>query len=183
MVIIFQSCPRNLLQHGTGHMKSEELWGTMRNPKAQNYTTDSWGKNKNRGRKKENWEENKDGKTTTTKHVYLCFLWETVFPCEVRECVSNAETLVRWEASLVSTHTFYSSSVRWWQHEINITTAESATGGSHEGSLIFSHQRDTWFILFSRKADNAPMKISGGFHHHYCSPHTIFKCILDYVAM
>lgn len=139
------------------------------------------GKNKNRREKKENWE---DRKTTATKHVYLCFLWETVFSCELRECVSNAETLARWRISPgVDTHTLYSSSGRWWRHEVNITTAESTTGGSHERSLIFSHQRDTWFILFSRKADNTPMKISGGFHHHYCSPHTIFKCILDYVAM
>jgi hypothetical protein len=61
-----------------------------------------------RGGEKENWEENKDGKTTTMNHVCLWdlfLLWETVFPCEVHECVSNAGTLPRWEAFLVSTRT------------------------------------------------------------------------------
>lgn len=179
MVIIFRSCPRNLLQHGTGHMKPEEPWGTMRNPNAQNYTTvEKLTKTEGKKRKAE-----KKIKTEKLPPWTMC-VCEICFSYELPARSVNAGTLARWEAPLgVDTHMLYSSSGRWWWHEVNIITAESTTGGSHERSLIFSCKRDTWFILFSRKADNAPMKISGGFQHHYCSPHTIFKCILDYVAM
>lgn len=172
----------------TAWHRPHEIRGTLRNreePQRSKLHNRQLGeKIKNRGRKKENWEENKDGENY--HHEACVFVFLTRNSLSLRGpwmCVKCRDSSEMRSSPGLDTHTFCSSSGRWLQHEVNITTAESATGGSHERSLIFSHQRDTWFILFSRKADNAPMKISGGFHHHYCSPHTIFKCILDYVAM
>lgn len=130
--------------------------------------------------KKGNWEERKNYHHDHVSLMRNSLLMQGPWMCVKCRCWDSSEMR---SSPGVDTHTLFSSVGRWWRHEVNIINAESATGGSHERSLIFSRWRDTWFILFSRKADNAPMKISGGFHHHYCSPHTIFKCILDYVAM
>lgn len=172
MVIIFQSCPRNLLQHGTDLMKPEEPWGTLRNPNAQT--------NRHLENKKEKLPLRPCVFVRSVSHMRNSLPLQTLWMCVKRRCRDSSEMR---SFPGVDTHTLSSSVGRWWRHEVNIISAESATGGSHERSLIFSRWRDTWFVLFSRKADNAPMKISGGFHHDYCSPHTIFKCILDYVAM
>lgn len=161
-------------------MKPEEPWGTMRNPNAQNYTTvEKLTNTEGEKRKTE-----KKIKTEKLLPWTMCVLTRNSLSLRGPwMCVKCRDSSEMRSSPGVDMHMLYSSSGRWCWHEVNIITAESTTGGSHERSLIFSCKRDTWFILFSRKADNAPMKISGGFHHHYCSPHTIFKCILDYVAM
>lgn len=156
--------PRNL----------EEHWGT---PKLK--TTDSWKANK-KGEKRKLRRKEKLPPWPCAFVRSVSLLLQGPWMCVKRRCWESREMR---SSPGVDTHTLFSSVGRWWRREVNIISAESATGGSHERSLIFSCWRDTWFILFSRKADHAPMKISGGFHHHYCSPHTIFKCILDYVAM
>jgi len=65
----------------TAWQRPHETRGTMRNPNAQNYTT-----------------------VEKLNHEPCAFV-RPVFPCDVYECVSNAGTLPRWVAFLVSTRT------------------------------------------------------------------------------